>query len=545
MKKKHLFIATAALMLFSLFGCNLDKLELTNPNQLTPEIYFKTELQVQQAVNAIYANLQTRGLYQRNLFFALDNMAQEQLMNPSAEADKLQYSRFSFDATHVAIGEYWKNCYRGINRANFVIHNEGLIQQIPKNELSQTLKDKYIGEAHFLRALYYFLLVTRFGDVPLLTVNPNANEKGFPRSPIAEVWSQIEEDLEIAANHCLAKSIEEKGRATSGAAWALLGKVHLFQANESNSEADYAAARNAFIQVLSDNVNYRLEDRYLNNFEEETEHGIESIFEVEFQPELGTADIWAADDGSGYNEGTFRGMEYGVNNWFNVFVTHNTFDEFETDADNGIKTDPRRGYSIYSTGDLYDNNTRTLDIPVLDFYYWEADTMRVDHYTRYAWRKYQNYYKRPYENNTSGINTKVIRLSDVCLMMAEAENELGNLDAAVDYINQVRNRADVMMPNYGTPAMDNIYPVSTKEQIRIAIEHERKVELCSEQVRFDDLVRWRRLEAFINNEIKPFLPGYHKDAIDFDPAIHELWPIPQSEIDLNPNINKEDQNPGY
>mgnify|MGYP001769294750 CR=1 FL=1 len=68
---------------------------------------------------------------------ALDNMAQEQMMNPASEADKLQYSRFTFDATHLAIGEYWKSCYRGIIRANFVINNENLIRQIPENERGQ------------------------------------------------------------------------------------------------------------------------------------------------------------------------------------------------------------------------------------------------------------------------------------------------------------------------------------------------------------------------------------------------------------------------
>ena len=77
-----------------------------------------------------------------------------------------------------------------------------------------------------------------------------------------------------------------------------------------------------------------------------------------------------------------------------------------------------------------------------------------------GWKKYQNYYKQKSENLYSGINTKVIRLADVLLMMAEVENELGNIPEAIDYLNQVRNRADVMMPNYGTPAMDTIYPVS-------------------------------------------------------------------------------------
>ncbi len=93
-------------------------------------------------------------------------------------------------------------------------------------------------------------------------------------------------------------------------------------------------------------------------------------------------------------------------------------------------------------------------------------------------------------------------------------------------------------------AMDNIDPVSNKEQPRIAIEHERKIELCSEQVRFNDLVRWRRLEAFIQ-EVLPGVVKFRRDAVNFDPAKHYLWPIPQREMDINSAIADADQNPGY
>jgi len=102
-----------------------------------------------------------------------------------------------------------------------------------------------------------------------------------------------------------------------------------------------------------------------------------------------------------------------------------------------------------------------------------------------------------------------------------------------------------MMPNYGSPEMDNIYPVTNQEQLRKAIEHERKIELCSEQVRINDLIRWRRLEAFIREEAIPKLPFYMKDALNFDQARNYLWPIPQSEIDSNPAITQDDQNYGY
>jgi starch-binding outer membrane protein, SusD/RagB family len=543
-KIKNLFVFASILLFLNLNSCDVDKLELVNPNKLTPETYFKTEAQVQQAVNAVYATLQTHGLYQRTIFFAMDNMAYEQVMNPASEADKRQYSNFTFDANHGAIRDYWKNCYTGINTANFIINNEERIGKIPESFLSKSKKDKYIGEAQFLRALYYFLLVTRFGDIPLITAIPDG-ETGLPRSPKALVWSQIETDLNSAAEKCLPKNLEEKGRATSGTAWALLGKAHLFQANASNDQADYIAAKNAFLHVINDAENYALEDIYADNFKEETEHGTESIFEVEFNPELGANDIWSSD-GSGLNEGMFRAMEYGCFNWYNVTPTRDLVEEFETVADNGVKADPRLGYCIYQTGDLYNNGADTVVMNNITLEYWEDGVYKTEIWYRYGWRKYQNYYKQKYESYSySGINTKVIRLADVLLMMAEVENELGNIPEAINYLNQVRNRADVMMPNYCTPAMDAIYPVSNKEQLRIVIEHERKIELCSEQVRFNDLVRWRRLEAFINDEVIPGLTSFHKSSIMFDPAKHYLWPIPQSEIDLNPAINEEDQNYGY
>ena len=145
--------------------------------------------------------------------------------------------------------------------------------------------------------------------------------------------------------------------------------------------------------MINDVENYALEDIYDDNFKEETEHGPESIFEVEFNPELGTSDIWSSD-GSGYNEGTFRPVEYGCFNWFNVTPIRDLVEEFETLADNGVKTDPRLGYCIYQTGDLYNNG---LDTAIIDNYtirYWDGTT---EVWYRYGWRKYQNYYKQESE----------------------------------------------------------------------------------------------------------------------------------------------------
>ena len=132
-------------------------------------------------------------------------------------------------------------------------------------QLSAERKAKYDGEAKFLRAAYYFWLVTKFGDVPLMLDVPE-DKQGIARSPAADIWAQIEKDLTDATTEFLDKADEDPGRATKGAAWALLGKARLYQKN-------YAGALTAFNNVTG----YSLEANYLNNFLEETEHGPESI----------------------------------------------------------------------------------------------------------------------------------------------------------------------------------------------------------------------------------------------------------------------------
>jgi hypothetical protein len=283
---------------------------------------------------------------------------------------------------------------------------------------------------------------------------------------------------------------------------------------------------------------------------EETENGPESLFEVQWNIAAGYSSQWNSDrTDEGLNEACFRAQEYGCLNWFNVFVSEDLWNEFETDADNGVKIDPRRGYCAYQTGDLYFNNTLTMTIDSVTVFAQDGVTV-IDHYKRRGWRKYQNYYKAASEGaiagNESGINMKVIRYADVILMMAECEANRpgGDLNDAVALMNQVRQRPDVDLPLYGTPEMNPKYPVSTLAEFMVALEHERKVELCGEQVRFSDLVRWGRLADFLT-EVKPSCPKADQAALVFTAPKNILWPIPQKEIDVNPEIGQEDQNPGY
>ncbi|MDO1514464.1 RagB/SusD family nutrient uptake outer membrane protein [Maribacter confluentis] len=473
-------------------ACSENDLELVNPNGLSPETFFKTEAQVQSAVNAVYANLQTRGLYSRHMFFSQDNMSHENDGNPQLEADKRQYLDFSFDSSHGPIADYWESCYRGINKANFVIGNEEAINAIDDAIVSSATKQKFIGEAKFLRALYNFLLVTRFGDMPLITEIPTTTE-GIGKSPASEVYALIISDLQAASASLLPKSEEDNGRATKGAAIALLGKVYLFRGEHALALAEF--------EKLS---GYALEPNYFDNFTEETEHGIESIFEIEYDDALGASAKWNSSvTGAGPNEATFRGQEYGFNDWFNVFPSDNLLDEFELG-------DTRYADNFYSVGDTFAGGTVT------------AEMLTAGEERRAGWKKYQNYYKDANEDQESGINFKYLRYADVLLMMAECENEVGTQDDAIDYINEVRERA----------SLDDLPYSLSKAEVFDAIVHERKVELAGEQVRFNDILRWN-------------LAATELAGTNFQAGKNELWPIPDREISSNENVTAADQNPGY
>lgn len=490
MKKIHSILITILFFGMTL-SCNEDALFQTNPNELSPETFFKTAAQVESAATAIYADLQTRGLYTRHMFFMHDNMAQENARNQQLEADKVEYLNFSFNADHGAIGMYWESCYRGINKCNFVINNSEKINELEDSVLSGTQKAKFIGEAKFMRAMYYFFLATRFGGVP---INDGLSTEPLPRSSVDDVYSQIISDLTDAANSLESKEAEATGRATKEAAIAFLGKVYLFRNNKSGALTEFEKIYNA----------YQLEDNYFDNFTEEGEFGPESIFEVVYDDEIGGS-AWGTT-GTGLNEITFRGQEYGLLNWYNVHVSDDLLDEYEV-GDGRIKDNFYMSGDEYCCGTIQDSDLADASGTVF----------------RAGWKKYQNYHAEATEDAASGINFKYLRYADVLLMMAECTYE-SDPARAIGYINEVRTR-----PSTG------LAPLATSlssTEVFDAIIHERKVELAGEQIRFNDILRWGNASTEL-------------DESNFQTGKHELFPIPSSEINANEALSSTDQNPGY
>jgi hypothetical protein len=479
-------------------ACSEDKLDKVNPNDLSTATYYLNEKELTTGVNGVYSAWQALDLYAREFFFIHDLRGDD--MQPGGEQLELQRRQViegTLDASNPVMTSVWNGLYRVIHRANVVITSADRPEVVAAEEVKQRIS----GEAKFHRAWAYFELVSMWGGVPLYTTYATSPDDNQGRASIDDVYALIISDLTDATNY-LPESYPDTdvGRATTFAARAMLARVQM-------QRGDYAAAK-AQLTPIVESGNYQLVDQYLDNFQEEQEFNEESLFEVAFSSNFGGLGWNGAGDGTNM-EVTVRGQEYGPNAWRNLIPSNGLIDEFEDG-------DPRFEDSFYQIGDTYNNGTQVI-------------TEMQNANPKISWRKYQMIYKAASEDTRSGINFRVIRYAEVLLMLAECENELGNGSDAIELLNQIRDRASVMMPHYPTAE----YPSSTQEEIFDAIVHEKRVELGGEQIRNRDILRWRQQNKLA---VEP---------IPFFAAKHALLPIPLPEIDNNSELSQADQNPGY
>lgn len=511
MKRHYSVITTVTLGL--LIGCNTSTLDQINPNQFTTETYYKNAGELVKGVNAVYSIWQSFNLTGREWFFLHDLRSDEM----ASGGGQLESSR-----NQILIGaqipgntvafSVWNGLFRAVHRANVVIDKGAEVNDDPA-----TTK-RAIAEAKFLRAMSYFDLVTLWGGVPLYTNYVTEIDGTKARSSVADVYQLITTDLAaIQADLPASYSGSDLGRATKGAAAALLGKVYL-------QLGDYAKAKVEFQKVISAGV-YKLTDEYVDNFQEENENNSESVFEIGFSK---IGDFNWDNDGNdgGANETMTRSQEYSAIGWRNLIPSDALLADYEHKAKGDEKTDPRLNYNFYFIGDKFNNEKATLTEGQV-----QGNTSTFNGTNqKISWRKYTALYKNAETFYTSGINMRIIRYADVLLGMAEAENETGNPAAAIALLNQVRARKSVAMPAYPTKS----YPVNGKDEVFRAVVHERRVELAGEQVRNRDILRWRA-----QNKLKVEPISY------FAKSKQEILPIPQQELDNNGKLSQQDQNPGY
>lgn len=461
----------------------------------------------------------------------------------------------------------WRGMYDGIARTNDVLQILALAKDVTDAEAKQI-----IAEARFLRGHYHFELKKMYNNVVYIdekTYDPN-NLESTKQPNTTDIWPKIVEDLKAAYDALPAKQ-SQVGRPTKWAAAADLAKAYLYQKK-------YAEAKTLLEAVVASNQ-YKLMDRYHDNFKAVTNNNAESIFEIQYSVNDG------ASGGENGNAGSTLNYPYGgggVTTCCGFFQpSQNLVNAFKTDA-NGLplpdtfnNDDVKSDQGIESTAP-FTAETRTLDprldwtvgrrgIPYLD---WGVHPGKA--YVRdqayggpYSPKKHVMYRSDVGTNTFAGNprlnanNYRLIRYSHVLLWLAEIEVEIGDLDKARGYVNQIRRRAanpDGWVKNAdGTPAANYLIKEYTaawtdKAAARKAVQFEQRLEFAMEGHRRFDLVRWGIADQVLNT----YYPAEAKkrsylNGVQFVKGKHEYFPIPLQEIlnsqkDGKPTLT---QNPGY
>lgn len=508
-----------AICLLMTISCGEDLLEKQNRNKQTTSTYFKTDAEIGNAVNGVYAVLQSNNLGGREWFFLQDLRSDEMATGGGQlETPRNQVLIGTHDAGNAVVSAVWTGAYRLILRANAVIQH-GPEVETPQNP---ALVDRYVAEAKFLRAWMYFQLYGFWGGVPLYTEYATTIDGAKPRADASEVKALIEADLTDAiAGLPDDYGANDKGRASKIAAQALLAKVYMFDGQYDKAKPLLEAAI-AFGEARAGGT--ALVDNYFENFmeEPETEYNNESVWEISY---TSNGNYNWDGDGNDYgpNESWIRSQEYSAVGWRNLIPSDKLLAEFE---DN----DPRLKFNFYFTGDMYGPPGGQKALTDGD-QRGNGSTFNGNP-VKISWKKYSvMYHVDPggYYDKI-GINHRVIRYADLYLLLAECENEVGSQATAVTLLNKTRARPSVNMPLYPTAE----YPTGSKAQITAAIMHERMVELAGEEVRNFDILRWRKAGKFTTDPISYFSAGKY-----------ELLPIPLAELDGNDKIDQSNQNPGY
>ncbi|GAB3778527.1 RagB/SusD family nutrient uptake outer membrane protein [Spirosoma horti] len=511
MKSTYWTTGIVAMGLF--FGCSTNSLDKVNPNQVITDNYYKTSDELLKGVNSVYAVWQSANLTGREWFFVQDLRSDDVASGGGQlEAPRSQILIGTQNPTNPVAFSVWNGLYRTIHRANVVIDNGPAVKDNP------TLAKRVVAEAKFLRALAYFDLVTLWGAVPMYTDYVTEVNGTKAKSSVDEIYTMLTTDL-LASQTDLPASFSgaDLGRATKGAAQALLARVYM-------QKGDYASAKTQLQSIINSGL-YKLTDQYTDNFIEEAEFNSESIFEIGFS--LIGGFNWDGDgNDNGANENMTRSQEYSAIGWRNLIPSESLLAEYENTAKGDAKTDPRLKYNFYFIGDTYNNGLNTL----MDSQVQGNTSVFNGTAQKISWRKYTAMYKNNETFYTSGINMRLIRYAEVLLMMAETENETGNSANAIALLNQIRARKSVAMPAYPTAK----YPVNSKDEVLRAVMHEKRVEQAGEQIRNRDILRWRAQNKFKTDPIPYFMKGKQ-----------ELLPIPQQELDNNSKLTQKDQNPGY
>ena len=543
---------------FSLLGCT-DMLEKEALAYSTTDNYYDTPYKLQEALNGVYNILQSNQYMNCEWIFG-EACGDDCLGNDESGTNQIaELVNFTFNPANVWILNRYAINYQGINRANQVIANAGKVKLSSNDYGEYTKVREILGQAKFLRAMFYFNLVKTFGGVPIRPETENLDSLVIPRSTKAEVDAYIEKDLREAAIMLQGKYTDNNlGKAGVCASIGLLLKVLMYEATPGvasdkwtemvslgeyfidgqsrtfgdilkyDSTEDWESLRRrlwfkpdsllastdpyetpntampsvanlysaAYTSVYNETLNY------WEIFQLKGEFYKGSIFEVVFKESAdGTSDD--TNQGTGIFEDLFQNR---------LWISPTLYDE--------IKNDPRVGQVIARHGTATPDNERVSTVEnrynVLKWYTAKKD--------------------RPQNSTDYSKNRRVIRYADVLLMYAEALNECGQGARALTQLNKTKAAANAIT------SVATLYVGGGYGYMRNQIWLERRLELCFEWDRFFDIVRQGRAASIFKNFASASGTNQLR-GINFIEGVNEIFPIPQNEIDISNGVVT--QNPGY
>ncbi|HEX2606803.1 MAG TPA: RagB/SusD family nutrient uptake outer membrane protein, partial [Flavisolibacter sp.] len=468
MKRIYITLAFAALLAA---GCKKSELDITNPNTSTTQQFWLTAADAQLGVNAMYSTYHRAGI-SRWMHFITIVRADEGFSTSPAPWIRNYYDLFNYENYNDGlIASLWQDCYIGINRANQVLDN------VPNINMDNTLKQQLLAEAKFMRGFFYYTLGLNYGNVPIL-LNASKPTDYPPTSTQDAVYTQAAQDFtDASASLPTTYDISNKGRATKGAAFGMLGRVYMQQRK-------YQQAKDA-LQWLAEGPGasiYSLVPNYRDNFLETTENNSESVFE--FQNAANPIDAFDNDAGDGDPNHTPDKLNYGTSIppffaprpiGFTDGQAHRWLVwEMLKETQAGGGRDPRIAASF-----LYDStDERGPDFTMVYGETWTSrgysndlnDPIGVATNKTVYFRKMLDDATMNGEVFHSGNNTRILRYADVLLLYAEALNALGQTAQAYPFVDKVRQRAGLRPLSVAMPGLN-------QQQFLTQLKHERITEL--------------------------------------------------------------------
>jgi len=471
-------ISIISMVVILLVGCSEDFLEISPESTANVTMLYKTEKDFNDAVIGCYDGLQSR----YGGFWQYDLASEDAIHQWPSEGLTLRMDKLTWQDNESYFQDSWSGYYEIIFRANTILSKFEEIQ----DDASFGNKDQLIGETKFLRALAYFDLVRIFGALPLVDRVITAEEALLiPREDVDKIYTLIISDLLDAENKLPEEySQTDVGRATKGAAKAILGRVYLTHKDFTNAETKLEEVTNMGYALLTD---------YNDLWDYSFEHHSEYIFDIEFEE--------GVNEGSNFTN-DFMPEEHWVREYYNVAGgASNTY------------TPAFELFDIWEEGDLRKDVTCANGVTI--------DGVFVPLEGSVGAKTFQKKYITEIKQGQGcKANWKVIRYGDVLLMLAEALNENNKTDESLIYLNMIRNRG-------GLESLSGL----SQSEIREKIYLERRFELSFEGLRWFDLVRTgRAMEALGPLGLQPY---------------QVLFPVPLSQIEIVNNRDIFDQNPGY